>query len=408
MHIRATGLTIHATGFALLEPKWYNRGMSDKQTKRIAIIIPYNSPSTWRKLEGIMTFARLRPEWEMTLVSYDSSAAVRRAMRKTRPDGIICARLDEKTMAYVTSLSLPTVVAFHPDETQSRPKNATYVVSDGRLIGRAVARHVRARGYSSFLCVGRFGAEWENERFSAFETEISKFGCHSERLSAPFSHEELLKSLEALPPRSAVFAADDIVAVDILNLAHRNGLDVPQRFGIIGVSDFTALCDNSHPPLTSLDQDFARGGYLAAQRLDTLLKNGIAPKISYYPPGKIHERESLPSVSAHHSLATDLAMAFIARNVTNPIEVPDVVSSSGVSRRTLENLFRRELKSSVAAKIRRMRLDHLSAELSRSDTPIGDVCLACGWPHAAHAMRLFKSHFGVTMGEWRTQHSPAQ
>lgn len=334
------------------EPKWYNCGMSDKKTRRIAVIIPCNSPSTWRKLEGIMTFARLRPDWEMTLVSYDSATAVRRAIRKSSPDGIICARLDEKTMAYIASLSLPTVIAFHPDETQARPKNAAYIVSDGRLIGRTVARHVQARGYRSFLCVGRFGAEWENERFSAFETEISKFGGHSERLSAPFSNDILLDALEKLPPRSAVFAADDIVAVDVLNLARRNGLDVPQRFGVMGVSDFTALCDNSHPPLTSLDQDFAQGGYIAAQRLDTLLKGGLPPKISYYSPSKVHERESLPQVGALHSLATDLAMAFIARNVSKPIEVPDVVSSAGVSRRTLENLFRRELNSSVAAQIR--------------------------------------------------------
>ena len=375
--------------------------MSDGNTKRIAVIIPYNSHSTWRKLEGIMTFARMRPEWEMALVSYDSLAAVRRAMRKSAPDGIICARLDEKTMAYVTSLSLPTVVAFHPDETQSRPKGAIYVVSDGRLIGQSVARHVRARGYRSFLCVGRFGAEWENERFTAFESEASKFGGHSERLSAPFSQDTLLRAIETLPPRSAVFAADDIVAVDILNLARRNGIDVPQRFGMIGVSDFTALCENSHPPLTSLDQDFARGGYLAAQRLDTLLKGGIVPTVSYYPPGKVHERESLPQVSAHHSLATDLAMAYIARNVAQPIEVSDVVSCAGVSRRTLENLFRRELKSSVASRIRQARIDHLANEISRTDAPIGEICLMCGWPHAAHAMRLFKRHFGTTMSEWR-------
>ena len=201
---------------------------------------------------------------------------------------------------------------------------------------------------------------------------------------------------------AAVFAADDNAGVAVLDLARRNGLDVPRNFGVIGVSDLAIQCENSHPPLTSLDQNFARGGYLAAQRLDTLLKRGIVPKISYYPPGKVHERESLPQVSAHHSLATDLAMAFIARNVNSPIEVPDVVSAAGVSRRTLENLFRKELKSSVAASIRDARLDHLAKELSRSDVPVGETCLSCGWPHVAHAMRLFKRRFGKTMGEWRS------
>ena len=85
--------------------------------------------------------------------------------------------------------------------------------------------------------------------------------------------------------------------------------------------------------------------------------------------------------------------------------MPDVVSAAGVSRRTLENLFRRELGSSVAAKIRDVRLDHLANELSRSDVPVGEICLSCGWPHAAHAMRLFKHRFGKTMGEWRKTHA---
>lgn len=379
--------------------------MSEKNMKRIAVIIPCHSPSTWRKIEGIMTFAQTRPEWEVSLVPYEQLSPVKRALRTFKPDGIICARLDEKAMSLVASLSLPTAVAFHPDETKTRPKRVAYVLGDGDKMGRTVARHMYSRGYRSFLLVGRFGAKWESERFDAFEKEVAKFGCHATRLAAPFSHDDLLAALEELPPRSAVFAADDIVAADILNIAKRERIDVPHRFGIMGVSNFTALCDNSHPPLTSIDQNFAQGGYLAAKRLHTMLSGGIVPKISHYPPGKVHERESLPQIGAQHSLATDLALAFISRNVSNPIEVPDVVSAAGVSRRTLENLFRRELGSSVAAKIRDVRLDHLANELSRSDVPVGEICLSCGWPHAAHAMRLFKRRFGKTMGEWRKTHA---
>lgn len=348
-----------------------------------------------------MTFARTRPEWEVSLVPYEQLGSVKLALRSFKPDGIICARLDEKAMALVASLSLPTAIAFHPAETKARPKRVAYVMGDGCQMGRAVARHMYSRGYRSFLCVGRFGVEWENERFSAFEGEMDKFGCPVARLEAPFSRERLVASLEGLPPRSAVFAADDVVAADILNIAKRERIDVPRRFGVMGVSNFTALCDNSHPPLTSIDQNFEQGGYLAAKRLHTMLSGGIVPEITHYPPGKVHERESLPQISARHSLATDLALAFIARNVASPIEVPDVVSAAGVSRRSLENLFRSELSSSVAAEIRNARLGHLAEKVACSDAPIANVCLECGWPYAAHAMRLFKHRFGYTIGEWR-------
>lgn len=353
-----------------------------------------------------MEFARTCPDWEMQIVTSERVAEVRRALGRFRPDGIICALLDEKSMAYVATLDVPTVIAFHPGELAVRPEGARYVVSDSVQIGRTVARHVYACGYRSFLCVGKRGSPWEKERFDAFEGELAKFNCRAERLAMPFTSAELLEALAALPRRTAVFAADDNVAIDVLNVARRHGLDVPRRFGVMGVSNLAIQCDNSHPPLTSLDQNFAHGGYLAAQRLKTLLRGGIVPKISFYPPGKVHERSSLPPVQAQHSLAVDLATTFIERNVRKPIEVPDVVAAAGVSRRTLENLFRSELSASVAETIRNARLDHLAAQVARSRAPLADICLACGWPHAAHAMRLFKRRFGTTMGEWREKRVP--
>ena len=255
--------------------------------KRIAVLTPSGATSNWRKLEGVMEFARTCPDWEMQIVTSERIAEVRRALGRFRPDGIICALLDEKSMAYVATLGIPTVIAFHPGELTVRPERARYVVSDSVQIGRTVARHVYARGYRSFLCVGKRGSPWEKERFDAFEGELAKFNCRAERLAMPFTSAELLEALAALPRRTAVFAADDNVAVDVLNVARRHGLDVPRRFGVMGVSNLAIQCDNSHPPLTSLDQNFAHGGYLAAQRLKTLLRGGIVPKLSFYPPGEV-------------------------------------------------------------------------------------------------------------------------
>ena len=138
--------------------------MSEKNMKRIAVIIPCHSPSTWRKIEGIMTFAQTRPEWEVSLVPYEQLSPVKRALRTFKPDGIICARLDEKAMSLVASLSLPTAVAFHPDETKTRPKRVAYVLGDGDKMGRTVARHMYSRGYRSFLLVGRASVSTPSRR----------------------------------------------------------------------------------------------------------------------------------------------------------------------------------------------------------------------------------------------------
>ena len=199
--------------------------------KRIAVLTPSGATSNWPKLEGVMEFARTCPDWEMQIVTSERIAEVRRALGRFRPDGIICALLDEKSMAYVATLGIPTVIAFHPGELAVRPEGARYVVSDSVQIGRTVARHVYARGYRSFLCVGKRGSPWEKERFDAFDGELAKFNCRAERLAMPFTYAGLLEALTALPRRTAVFAADDNVAVDVLNVARRHGLDVPSRGG---------------------------------------------------------------------------------------------------------------------------------------------------------------------------------
>jgi LacI family transcriptional regulator len=374
---------------------------SNGDTKRVAVLVPSGATSNWRKLEGIMAFARTCPGWEVAVITSERLATIKRELRSFRPNGLICGHLDETSMAHISSLSLPTVIAFAPNETLTKPTNAKYVMSDGVKIGRIIARHVYSRGYRIFLCVGKLGRPWESERFDAFEKELARFNCPVSRLDAPYSQASLLERLKNLPPRSAVFAADDNVGVAVLDLARRNGLDVPRNFGVIGVSNLTIQCENSHPPLTSLDQNFTHGGYLAAQRLKTLLSGGIVPDFSYYQPGSVQERESLPAIDAMHSLPVDLAMACIARNKNRPIEVPDVVVASGVSRRTLENLFQKELSSSIAETIRNVRLDHLAAQLRGSNAPISQICDECGWAHPSHAMRLFKIRFGITMATFR-------
>ncbi len=381
--------------------KWYNCGMAKKSIKRIAVLIPSNSPASWQKLEGVMSFAQEHPGWEVSHVSCEHMGSFKRRIRSLRPDGFICVRLDKHVITFLDSLAIPMAIAFHPDETRLKPDKAVYVMSDCKQMGRLAARHAYSRGYRSFLSVGRYGAQWERERMTAFEKEVAKFGCASKRLEAPFRPDELVAELSSLPTRSAVFAVDDLIAIDILNLAHRNGLSVPRSFGVISIANYTMICEHSNPPLTSIDQNFVHAGYLSAKRLDALMSGGIVPKVTIYPPGEIHERESLPQITDRHSLATDLALAFIARNTMRPIEVPDVVVAAGVSRRSLECLFRRELSTSVAQAIRNARLDRLAKEVKSSNMPLSAVCLECGWPYAPHAMNLFKKHFGMTMAQWR-------
>lgn len=75
----------------------------------------------------------------------------------------------------------------------------------------------------------------------------------------------------------------------------------------------------------------------------------------------------------------------------------------GLSVRQLERRFQRAIGLSPAAVFRRLRLDHAAALLARTEMPILEVAVVCGFVDGPHLARDFKACFGVTPGERRAE-----
>ena len=91
------------------------------------------------------------------------------------------------------------------------------------------------------------------------------------------SGETAFKQLLAqYPEMDAVFAANDQMALAVLNTAQQMGLRIPQDLAVIG---FDNLAESAffNPPLTTIKQDLHNLGWLAVQKLLAAIETGTEP-----------------------------------------------------------------------------------------------------------------------------------
>jgi DNA-binding LacI/PurR family transcriptional regulator len=92
-------------------------------------------------------------------------------------------------------------------------------------------------------------------------------------------------------PFTAIFAGNDRMAIGAMYAVNEYGLRVPEDISIVGYDDIE-YSPYTHPPLTTVAQDFKQLGKMAAEYLLTLIENPETP---------IHQRILLPKLIIRQS-----------------------------------------------------------------------------------------------------------
>jgi len=88
----------------------------------------------------------------------------------------------------------------------------------------------------------------------------------------------VVERMLSLPdPPTALFAADDALAVAIINALHRRGMDVPRDMSVIGYGDWSPAVYLSLCPLSTIRCPLRESGQLAMRLLIDILE-GRQPK----------------------------------------------------------------------------------------------------------------------------------
>ncbi len=172
----------------------------------------------------------------------------------------------------------------------------------GAGVGKAV-RFLGSLGHERIAIVnGPLGLESARVRFAAWKDEmrqnvadIESLACGGEGWSAEAGYAAMDEFLGRRIDATAVFCANDLLAVGALSALAKRGLRVPEDVSVVGFDD-TELARHSSPPLTTMkiySRDMARS---AVKRVLERIEGGTLPPVRLEYPIDLIVRESCKEV----------------------------------------------------------------------------------------------------------------
>lgn len=154
---------------------------------------------------------------------------------------------------------------------------------------RIATRHLLELGHTRIAHVAG-PADWfeATSRRQGFVDELAEAGLEPVAVAeasdwSPSSGYEVAQRLLGVAPFTAVFCANDPIALGFIHAATDAGIRVPADISVVGFDD-TPESAHYHPPLTTLRQDFAEGGRRAVVSILTALgKDVTLPDSSLVP-----------------------------------------------------------------------------------------------------------------------------
>jgi len=375
--------------------------------RRVALFMEVSSAYDHGVARGIMRYARTFGNWQ--LFGYGWSLPRIRDKRTWGGDGVITRVHTPTELLPLLALGVPIV-----DVCRTSPHPRIHsAANDDEATGRAAGDHMLAAGHHHFAFCGSPEGAWSQRRFKGFSERIGIAQTAIPMLQKPRDWWRRLEGpsavvkqwLRQLERPTAIFAGDDIIGVQLTMACADLGLRVPDDIAIVGVDNEEVLCEFSNPTLTSIPCDTERMGYEAAALLDNLMKTGdpgVAQHIAI-PPLPIVVRGSSDSFATSDP-AVLAALRLIHQHDHLVAHVPQVVAVSGLSRRALEQRFRKELQRTIHDEIHRARMQRACHLLLTSTIPVAKVAIRCGFSSPQRFHAVFSRDFGISASEYRDQH----
>ena len=213
--------------------------------------------------------------------SKDEIDAALRSMRG-RVDGMIIMSPDLEARRTLHALqgSFPVVLLNGGAET----KAFDTITIENHEGAREMVRHLVARGHTRIAMIGGPERNYDAaERLRGYYTALTESGIeHEASLVVPgdFSelsgHSAVSQLLELEPRPTAIFAANDSMAIGALSALREKGLCVPDDMAVAGFDDIP-LARYMNPPLSTVHVDISQLGERAAALLLTSLRKDNGP-----------------------------------------------------------------------------------------------------------------------------------
>jgi LacI family transcriptional regulator len=377
--------------------------------KRIVLLVETSREFGRQLIMGIARYSRLKGPWSFYKEQIGLKFSIPH-LTSWKPDGIIMR--DSLIKKELLKLKIPTILVIHDS---SYPKNLPVIKTDSISIAKMASEHLIQKGIRNFAFCGFDNYEWSDERmmyFCQFNNEAgyktSIYSSQENKKIQNWEDEQQLISewVKKLPKPVGMLACNDDQGQHILEVCKRTGFQVPEDVAVIGVDNDPMICEIGDPPLSSIALNVESAGYEAAKLLDELINNKqIHGQKILVSPTHIVQRQSTDILAVDDSEVAS-AIQFIKENAKNKILVSDVVKKTRVSRRTLEQRFKKTIHKSIYDEIRQIRVEWISRLLIETDLPISQITSLFNFTDVEHISRYFKKEKGIGLREFRKLHQP--
>jgi LacI family transcriptional regulator len=252
------------------------------KTNVIALCIPDITNPYWPEVaRGVQDTLEAQGYAVMTVNSdWDADREVNylKLVRRNRFDGLIIN--PASTRSDFRDMNIPIVML----GTGDRYPGYDAVGSDSESAQQEALAYLYQLGHRRIALIA--GLSQRGRTMTRYHAYVSFLACHELRLDASLvvhcdftiqGGADAMVQLLAMPdPPTAIFAANDIIAIGALQAAHTQGWRVPQEISIVGMDDIYAAATTS-PPLTTVRKPKYETGAEAARLLLARMNGDQSP-----------------------------------------------------------------------------------------------------------------------------------
>jgi LacI family transcriptional regulator len=368
-------------------------------------------------LQGIIQYSNLYGPWICYMKPefyWQGKKESQKWFRDLDANGIIAHTWGPAFIDSIVNLRIPAII----HGPLYKPIHSVYpLLADETGTGRMGAEYFMGLGYKNFAYCG-FDIICSIQKGEGFKQTLAEAGFQTsiyqqpraKHLRKPDKEQPLIAAwLKSLPKPLALMTCNDDRGQEVLAACKISECKVPEDVAILGVDNDELICNFSYPQLSSIVLSTERAGYEAAKVLDKLMRGQ-----------KIAENEKEVTISPLHVVtrqSTDIiaiedrdvveAVGFIRRNAMQMIQVGDVAQAVGLSRRALEQHFRKALNHSVHDEIKRTRVNQMANMLIGTNLSISQIAKLLGYSYTSNNIsRYFKQEKGMSPLDYRRKFAP--
>jgi len=211
----------------------------------------------------------------------------RRLAGEGRVDGVFLTdlRRNDSRFELLAELGLAAVAVGRPEGACPFPS----VAPDDRVGARAAIAHLISLGHTDIAHVAGAPSYVHSEsRRAVWRDELQRAGLRegpvvSGDFTGPEGARATIRLINSAAPPTAIFFANDLMAVAGMSAAVAAGVRVPLDLSVAGFDDIP-LAAHVTPALTTVRQDVASWGRAAADTLLAVVEGAPPPPLSLEPP----------------------------------------------------------------------------------------------------------------------------